>query len=81
MEIDIMNLIYDFYMENEKDMESVKIANRSFEEYLSRCGEISLCNKQRLSDKKSDYGAECKHQGFCDGFKYAVKVLKGIGCI
>ncbi|MBS7007038.1 hypothetical protein [Anaerostipes sp.] len=78
MEINILNLIYDFYMENEKDMECVKIANRNFEEYLSGCGEISLCIKQCLSDKKSDYGAECKRQGFYDGFSYAVKVLKGI---
>lgn len=75
MESEILNLIYNHYDESQKDTPRVKMADKDFYEYLDNKMSIDEVEREFLSTKKNAYGAECKRQGFYDGFQYAIRIV------
>lgn len=78
--MELMKQVFDCYSEESRDSRDVVQANDAFEIYArdQKSHEITEDTLCHLSYLKSDYGAECRRQGFYDGFRYAVRILEEI---
>lgn len=75
MELDLEKLMCEQFLENEKQDYNLIEASERFEICLDAL-EIEQCIKSKLSDLKTDYGSQCKKQGFHYGYCTALEIMK-----
>lgn len=63
MEFDLEKLMYEYYLENEDQNNYLIESSAKFESSLDDL-DLDDCFKSKLSDLKTEYGSQCKKQGF-----------------
>ena len=69
MEFDLEKLMCEYYLENEDQN------NYLIESSLDDL-DLDDCFKSKLSDLKTEYGSQCKKQGFHYGYCTALEIMK-----
>lgn len=75
MELDLEKLMYEHFLENEDQNNYLIEASAKFETSLDDL-DLDECLKLTLSDLKTDYGYQCKKQGFHYGYCTALKIIR-----
>jgi hypothetical protein len=77
MKFNLEQLMYEHLLENEdEDQNNYLIeASANFETFLDDL-DLEACLKSKLSDLKTDYGSQCKKQGFHYGYCTALEIIK-----
>lgn len=75
MELDLEKLMYEHFLENEDQNNYLIEASAKFETFLDDL-DLDDYFKSKLSDLKTEYGSQCKKQGFHYGFCTALEIMK-----
>ena len=75
MKLNLEKLLCEWFLENESQDCSLIEASTKFETSLEDM-DLEECFKSKLSDLKTDYGSQCKKQGFHYGYCTALEIIK-----
>lgn len=75
MELNLEKLMCEHFLENEDQNNYLIEASEKFETSLNDLG-LEECLKSKLSDLKTDYGSQCKKQGFHYGYCTALEIIR-----
>lgn len=75
MEFDLEKLMCEYYLENEDQNNYLIESSAKFESSLDDL-DLDDCFKSKLSDLKTEYGSQCKKQGFHYGYCTALEIMK-----
>lgn len=75
MELNLEKLMCEHFLENEDQNNYLIEASEKFETSLNHLG-LEECLKSKLSDLKTDYGSQCKKQGFHYGYCTALEIIR-----
>lgn len=75
MELNLEKLMCEHFLENEDQNNYLIEASEKFKTSLNDLG-LEECLKSKLSDLKTDYGSQCKKQGFHYGYCTALEIIR-----
>lgn len=75
MKLNFEQLLLKYFLENETQDKNLIEASAKFENFLDDL-DLEACLKSKLSDLKTDYGSQCKKQGFHYGYYTALEIIK-----
>ena len=75
MKLNFEQLLLKYFLENEIQDKNLTEASANFETFLDDL-DLEACLKSKLSDLKTDYGTQCKKQGFHYGYYTAFEIIR-----
>lgn len=75
MKFNLEQLLLKYFLENEIQDKHLIETSANFETFLDDL-DLEMCLKSKLSDLKTDYGSQCKKQGFHYGYCTAFEIIK-----